>query len=307
MPSDKFLKPDFLREFIELYQTLPSLWKVKSDDYSNRNKREKAYEQLVTLCRTVCPTADVPFVKSKISNLRTVFRKELNKVQASKKSGASADDIYVPKLWYFDLLLFTVDQEVARYSNSNLSSVENHNETYVDVEAPATQTTESTESTETSTETQSQTSVNTSSLDSTQQASTTEVSHTPNRPNLGEKGKKRKRLQTDDNTQKLITDAASLLSKRTDEHDAFAFTVASKLRRMEEEQRLFAENMITQVLQKGLMKKLSDYTTINDHNPTSIQYPQPSWYSPAHSFYPPVANSSQYPPTPHESTQYENL
>lgn len=39
------------------------------------------------------------------------FRKEMKKVLESKRSGASQDEIYNPTLWYYDLLLFTKDQE----------------------------------------------------------------------------------------------------------------------------------------------------------------------------------------------------
>ncbi|CAJ0968505.1 unnamed protein product [Ranitomeya imitator] len=46
--------------------------------------------------------------------LRTVYKKELNKVEKSLKSGAGTDDVYVPKLWYYDLLAFTRDQEIPR-------------------------------------------------------------------------------------------------------------------------------------------------------------------------------------------------
>ncbi|OCT88120.1 hypothetical protein XELAEV_18016749mg [Xenopus laevis] len=68
MPAEKFTNPEFLREFIELYRALPCLWKVKSGDYMNKMKREKAYEELANLCKSVCPKADVQFVKTKISN-----------------------------------------------------------------------------------------------------------------------------------------------------------------------------------------------------------------------------------------------
>jgi hypothetical protein len=47
-----------------------------------------------------------------------VFRKELKKVNESKKSGASANDVYVPSLWYFGELMFLVDQETPGACNS---------------------------------------------------------------------------------------------------------------------------------------------------------------------------------------------
>ncbi|OCT85215.1 hypothetical protein XELAEV_18023379mg [Xenopus laevis] len=111
MAAEKFMHPDFLREFI---QSLPCLWKIKAAEYSNRHKRTEAYETLVQLCKRINPAANVDYVKNKISNISNVFRKEFNKVQSSKKSGASADDIYTPRLWYYDLLYFTVLQEIPR-------------------------------------------------------------------------------------------------------------------------------------------------------------------------------------------------
>ncbi|CAH1956865.1 unnamed protein product [Acanthoscelides obtectus] len=56
---------------------------------------------------------------NKINNLRCAFRKELKKVRKSKRSGESCDNIYVPTLWYFELLMFTADQEEPRVSLSN--------------------------------------------------------------------------------------------------------------------------------------------------------------------------------------------
>ncbi|CAJ0963028.1 unnamed protein product [Ranitomeya imitator] len=44
----------------------------------------------------------------------SVYKKEVNKVEKSQKSGAGTDDVYVPNLWYYDLLAFTRDQEIPR-------------------------------------------------------------------------------------------------------------------------------------------------------------------------------------------------
>lgn len=112
----KFTNTEFVTEFIELYKIHPCLWQVKSPDYLNRDKRVVAYQSLVDLCRKVDNECDVKFVKKKIANLRNAFRKEHAKVQSSKKSGAGASDIYVPKLWYYKLLEFTGDHEEPRES-----------------------------------------------------------------------------------------------------------------------------------------------------------------------------------------------
>jgi len=48
----------------------------------------------------------------------------MKKVMESQRSGFSKDDIYVPTLWYYDLLLFTKDQEIPTDSISNLGENE---------------------------------------------------------------------------------------------------------------------------------------------------------------------------------------
>lgn len=118
MSTECLMNPDFLIEFIEMYRSLPCLWRVKSSDYSNRQKKAEAYDKLLSLCKSVCPTATLELVKNKIANLRTVFKKELKKVEASVNAGASGEEIYIPRLWYFDLLKFTIDQDVPTPSMS---------------------------------------------------------------------------------------------------------------------------------------------------------------------------------------------
>ncbi|GFO03780.1 hypothetical protein PoB_003028500 [Plakobranchus ocellatus] len=78
--------------------------------------------------RTVCHATDLPSaqiasketVTKKIANLRTSFRKEYKKVESSKVSGAGAPDIIVPKLWYFEDLMFLKDQDTVRKARSNV-------------------------------------------------------------------------------------------------------------------------------------------------------------------------------------------
>lgn len=41
-------------------------------------------------------------------------------MQNSKRSGKSAEEIYVPSLWYYDLLTFTIEQEVPEDSIDNI-------------------------------------------------------------------------------------------------------------------------------------------------------------------------------------------
>jgi hypothetical protein len=51
----------------------------------------------------------------------------MKKMEDSKRSGAGADEIYTPTLWYFELLLFTIDQELPTPSISNIEEEETEN------------------------------------------------------------------------------------------------------------------------------------------------------------------------------------
>ncbi|KAF9424305.1 hypothetical protein HW555_000444, partial [Spodoptera exigua] len=68
------------------------------------------------------PDANKDVVVKKINNLRSNVRKENKKYEQSLKSGASADDVYRIKLWYYDLFNFIHDQCTPRESSSNLDN-----------------------------------------------------------------------------------------------------------------------------------------------------------------------------------------
>lgn len=75
-------------------------------------------------------STDEKYIKAKIESLRASFRRELKKVLASKKTGSLQDDVYEPNIWYFDLLLFTADQESVRKSVSSLRKRNRDSEEY---------------------------------------------------------------------------------------------------------------------------------------------------------------------------------
>jgi hypothetical protein len=74
------------------------------------------------VCQEKFKDANTAFVKRKINNLRTVFRRELNKVLKSKTTGSSVNEIYIPTLWYYDLLSFTTEDESDRVRISSLDA-----------------------------------------------------------------------------------------------------------------------------------------------------------------------------------------
>jgi len=75
---------EFILECLEVYKSLPALWKVKSDDYSNRVKKDAAYTVLVDKFKEKYPNFTRDDAKKKINSYRTNYRKELKKVLDSK-------------------------------------------------------------------------------------------------------------------------------------------------------------------------------------------------------------------------------
>lgn len=112
--DSRYYTHEFMSEFIDLYKSLPSLWKIKSKDYNNRIKKKLAYDVLVKKLRVVEPKADRNRVVKKINNIRSSYRREQKKIYKSKLSGASDDDIYTPSLWYYEKLDFLSDQEIPK-------------------------------------------------------------------------------------------------------------------------------------------------------------------------------------------------
>lgn len=115
---------EFLREFIELYQSFPCLWKIKCREYSDRNAKAQAYNILIEKLQTVNPEANRDSVVKKINSLRTTYRKELKRVLESERSGAGVEDIYVPNLWYYESMNFIRDQEIPRNTKSNIEDTQ---------------------------------------------------------------------------------------------------------------------------------------------------------------------------------------
>lgn len=126
--SAQFMNPSFLTDFIEAYREFPCLWKVKSDEYRDRNKRDEALNNLLLLTRDTIPTADLSFVKSRIESVKQSFRREFRKVKLSMKSGAAEENVYKPRLWYYDLISFIAGHETHSTSTSTLQEEEEEDE-----------------------------------------------------------------------------------------------------------------------------------------------------------------------------------
>ncbi|PIO27027.1 hypothetical protein AB205_0095940, partial [Aquarana catesbeiana] len=118
----KFKEPEFLSAFIDQYREMRNLWEVKHPQYYLKHLRKSTLERLLAFVQTYIPEATMEMLLSKIGILRNMYKTEHNKIQNSLRSGASADDVYVPRLWYYNKLRFLDDQTEARASLSTLPS-----------------------------------------------------------------------------------------------------------------------------------------------------------------------------------------
>lgn len=114
---------DLWVDFFEEYRNSPELWNSKSNSYKNKDKKNKSLLKMLEVYKKIDGRATMDSLKNKIHNIRTCYRRELKKLIESEKSRAGAEDIYVPSLWYFDILHFLKDNEIgntnARYINSS--------------------------------------------------------------------------------------------------------------------------------------------------------------------------------------------
>ncbi|XP_072385273.1 uncharacterized protein [Diabrotica undecimpunctata] len=229
---------NFLREFFELYKEQECLWQIKGKTYHDRNARKQAMGILVLKFQEVNKDANEEYVRKKINNFRTSYKRELKLVLQSSKSGAGTDEIYKPKLWYFPLLSFLNDQDVPRRAISNLSDEEEVTNLSSPIGddnfSPITADNEDSQL----------------SQDSTLSVS----SATPSSTKTSSMKKKRLRAATDPRDELLITineklqQSTPVVQREKDRFDIFGDNVAVKLRGLPNSQRIMAEKLINDVL-----------------------------------------------------------
>ncbi|CAJ0956632.1 unnamed protein product, partial [Ranitomeya imitator] len=240
--------------------SLPCLWKIKSADYSNRYKKKAAYKKLVALYKQHHPTeaVDENIVRKKIQALRTVYKKEVNKVEKSVNSGAGTDDVYVPKLWYYDLLAFTRDQEIPCPSQTVTSlcapSAEEILPESPDEHVPPEQL-----------------QTPDGNDDETPQSSISpcvEEQTRPQRPS-------RKRKATAGTPVDLLALASNIMTQHaTTQLTGFPSFIAERLNRLDITQRMHAERVMFEVLNAAAAGKLTETTTLtsSDRQPSGQFY-----------------------------------
>ncbi|CAJ0968325.1 unnamed protein product [Ranitomeya imitator] len=266
-----FNNEEFVRELIEMYRSLLCLWQIKSADYSNRNKKREAFAKLVALFKQHNPSekVDESVVRKKIQGLRTVYKKELNKVVKSKKSGAATDEVYVPSLWYFDLLGFTRDQELPRTMASSMRQTLD--------EDPVIPTDTPVGDHDRHDDLSTPTSENLLG-DEPSRAEATEGSSedpAPSTPNSAYINNGRRRKDTVSPSTELVTLAKQMLSQQSNSTvDTFANFAADRLGKLQDTQRIHAERVIFETLRKAAAGQLDERSSVHslmDHDPCSWQ------------------------------------
>lgn len=86
--------------FMKLYREQENLWNCFDKDYRNRDMRKASLEHIAKEMHL----GNTSEVTKKIKNLRSTYNQEVNKIEKSKKSGASADDVYKPSIKWFDIM-----------------------------------------------------------------------------------------------------------------------------------------------------------------------------------------------------------
>ncbi|KAL4720909.1 hypothetical protein ACJJTC_005648 [Scirpophaga incertulas] len=95
---------DILIKLLELY--FPCLWDLSHKDYANRDARNQAYLIMLNVFKKNDSAATLKTLKTKLDNMRTSYKRERKKVEASKTSGAGNDEVHLPSLWYYEHLSF---------------------------------------------------------------------------------------------------------------------------------------------------------------------------------------------------------
>jgi hypothetical protein len=111
-----------LIKFVELYREAECLWNINSSVYKDRDARDQCLKEI---SQEMCIEGFGPReAAQKIKNIRCAYQ-ELKKIRNSKKSGVSADDIYRPKVPWFDVVdAFLKKVSKIKPTTSNLLSNE---------------------------------------------------------------------------------------------------------------------------------------------------------------------------------------
>ncbi|XP_036327334.1 serine/threonine-protein phosphatase 4 regulatory subunit 3-like [Rhagoletis pomonella] len=96
----------FWKDFIKIYQNSHALWDTRSMAYKKPYLKREAYNKLRDKLREIDPNVQMDYVKRRINGLRSCYRRELRRIEDSKRKG---DILYRPTLFYFKEMQFLDD------------------------------------------------------------------------------------------------------------------------------------------------------------------------------------------------------
>lgn len=89
-------------KFIQEFKQYECLWNHKHVSHKNKQMREACYQKFVDGMGK--PGFKVAEIKSKMRNLKSTYYQEKKKIEKSKASGRSTDNVYVPNIkWFFEM------------------------------------------------------------------------------------------------------------------------------------------------------------------------------------------------------------
>lgn len=208
-----------IREFINTYRQLPELWNTKSPEYSDRNKKNRAYEILVEKYKPICSLANRKIVTKKINSLRTTYRRDMKKMKQCQVTGEpfKSTSIFFNDLKFLGELVGADDGPTTFSHNQSSNWFD-----YVDVKPSI-----------------------------------------PHLIKITEDKRTHEKINDDDSVESY-TEPITNDNHHIDEYEALTCSWDLKLRKMDEIQKLLAEELINKILTKGIFNELCRSTDVVD-------------------------------------------
>ena len=95
-------------DFLNIYKKYEILWDTNNENYLKKNAREHSFKRLYEELKHAGPELQIPdeeTLKIKIKSIKDCYKIELNKTKKSRKSRCGTDDVYKPKLVWFNRAL----------------------------------------------------------------------------------------------------------------------------------------------------------------------------------------------------------
>ncbi|KAL1513132.1 hypothetical protein ABEB36_002592 [Hypothenemus hampei] len=251
MTDIRHMNRKFLVEFMMMYKSLPCLWDISSVEYTDRKKKKKAYQHLLNKYKEYDPNGNLQNVKNKIDSFRSTFRRELKKVNDSKKL-AGPDGIYRPHLWYFDLLLFLTGQTKSKLETDNVDAVHISTEE-IDIKSEIEEI---------------QTPIRRFSMPETSFDQSTDNSICTNFCSMSKSVKKKANAE---NMLHTVQERADRPDKIEDEFNVSGKNIANKLRNLPPDVAIVTEKLLMDVLFEAHLGNITQHSRISINNMKIVQ------------------------------------